>query len=204
MNHRVAIEETFLGRAFLRPLFYSYPGGLRFELSEGGHAIDQFLTAHHKASEICRDAFSGNDNLTICLRVYYFQQSKFAYRSTLRELADAGIKIPRSRSIWLEEVAEDCSVLVAFSAATTVLPRLLWCALSADFGSIRPRPLCSVYLFNLAAGVMAFPYDDRGMDVVGPNSSLLERLYRKHSAYLLEHDIKAMKESFDSSSQTQS
>lgn len=204
MNHRIAIEETFLGRAFLRPLFYSYPGGLRFELSEGGHAIDQFLTAHHKASEICRDAFSGNDNLTICLRVHYFQESKFAYRSTLRDLADAGIKIPRSRSIWLEEVAEDCSLLVAFSASTTALPRLLWCALSADFGSIRPRPLCSVYLFNLDAGVMAFPYDDRGMDVVGPNSNLLERLYRKHSAYLLEHDIKAMKESFDSSSQTQS
>jgi len=198
MNHRVAIEETFLGRAFLRPLFYSYPGGLRFELSEGGHAIDQFLTAHHKASEICRDIFSGIDNLTICLRVYYFQESAFTYRSTLRDLANAGIKIPRSRSIWVEEIAEDCSLLVAFSASTTLLPRLLWCALSADFGLIRPRPLCSVYLFNLDAHVMAFPYDDRGMDVVGPNPSLLEGLYRKHGAYLLEHDRDAMRASFDS------
>jgi len=204
MNHRIAIEETFLGRAFLRPLFYSYPGGLRFELSEGGHAIDQFLTAHHKASEICRDVFSGKDNLTICLRVYYFQESRFAYRSTLRDLADAGIKIPRSRSIWLEEIAEDCSLLVAFSASTALLPRLLWCALSADFGSIRPRPLCSAYLFNLDARVMAFPYDDRGMDVVGSNSNLLERLYRKHGAYLLEHDLEAMRVSFDPQSQTQS
>jgi hypothetical protein len=198
MNHRIAIEETFLGRAFLRPLFYSYPGGLRFELSEGGHAIDQFLTAHHKATEICRDIFSGIDNLTICLRVYYFQESAFTYRSTLRELANAGIKIPRSRSIWVEEIAEDCSLLVAFSASTTLLPRLLWCALSADFGLIHPRPLCSVYLFNLDAHVMAFPYDDRGMDVVGPNPSLLEGLYRKHSAYLLEHDREAMRASFDS------
>ncbi|RYY83659.1 MAG: DUF3885 domain-containing protein [Chitinophagaceae bacterium] len=204
MNHRIAIEETFMGRAFLRPLFYSYPGGLRFELSQGGHAIDQFLTAHHKASEICRDVFSGKDNLTICLRVFYFQESRFAYRSTLRDLADAGIKIPRSRSIWLEEVAEDCSLLVAFSASATLLPRLLWCALSADLGSIRPRPLCSVYLFNLDAQVMAFPYDDRGMDVVGSNSNLLEKLYRQHSAYLLEHDLEAMRASFDSPSQTQS
>lgn len=204
MNYRIAIEETFLGRAFLRPLFYSYPGGLRFELSEGGHAIDQFLTAHHKASKVCRDIFSGKDNLTICLRVSCFQESKFTYRSNLRDLADAGIKIPRSRFLWLEEVAEDCLLLVAFSASTILLPRLLWCALSADFGSIRPRPLCSVYLFNLDARVMAFPYDDRGMDVVGPNSSLLERLYRKHGVYLLEHDREAMRASFDPRSQTQS
>jgi Domain of unknown function (DUF3885) len=203
MNHRVAIEETFLGRAFLRPLFYSYPGGLRFELSEGGHAIDQFLTAHHKASEICRDIFPDKDNLTICLRVFHLQESRFAYRSTLRDLADAGIKIPLSRSIWLEEIAEDCSLFVAFSASATLLPRLFWCALSADFGSIRPRPLCSVYLFNLEARVMVFPYDDRGMDVVGPNSNLLESLYRKHGGYLLEHDLEAMRASFDTSSQIQ-
>lgn len=35
---------------------------------------------------------------------------------------------------------------------------------------------------------MALPYDDRGMDVVGPNKALLSVLYNKHYQYLLEHD----------------
>ena len=204
MDYRTAIEETFLGRAFLRPLFYSYPGGLRFALSEGGHAIDQFLTAHQKAAEICRDLFPCDGHLTICLQAYHFQESKFAYRSALRDLATVGIKIPQLRSIWLEEVAEESSLFVAFSASNALLPRLLWCALAADFGSIRPRAQCTVYLFNLDTSVMALPYDDRGMDVVGPNPSLLEKLYRKHSAYLLEHDREAMRASFEQSSRIQS
>jgi Domain of unknown function (DUF3885) len=203
MNYRRAIEETFLGRAFLRPLFYSYPRGLRFALSEGGHAIDQFLTAHHKASEICHDIFPDGGHLTVCLRAFYFQESGFAYRSALRDLAAAGIKVPPLRSIWLEEVAEEGSLFVAFSASTTLLPRLLWCALAADIGSIRPRVPCSVYLFNLDSRVMALPYDDRGMDVVGPNPSLLEKLYQQHTAYLLEHDREAMRASFEYSSRMQ-
>jgi hypothetical protein len=43
---------------------------------------------------------------------------------------------------------------------------------------------------------MVFPYDDRGMDVVGPNRSLLAGLYSKHHRYLLGHDLPAMKATF--------
>ena len=45
MDLKHEIETIFEGRAFLRPLFYNYPGGLRFELAEGGTAIEQFLLA---------------------------------------------------------------------------------------------------------------------------------------------------------------
>jgi hypothetical protein len=41
MQLQKEIEAIFEGKAFLRPLFYSYPGGLRFELSEGGSAIEE-------------------------------------------------------------------------------------------------------------------------------------------------------------------
>nr|WP_259641718.1 DUF3885 domain-containing protein [Pseudomonas salomonii] len=39
---------------------------------------------------------------------------------------------------------------------------------------------------------MIFPYDDRGMDVVGPNTDLLLQLYRHHHAYLLDYDRPVM------------
>ena len=41
-----------------------------------------------------------------------------------------------------------------------------------------------------------FPYDDRGMDVVGPNFQLLLALYQKHHSYLLQYDIEAMDATF--------
>jgi len=40
--------------------------------------------------------------------------------------------------------------------------------------------------------VMIFPYDDRGMDVVGPNTDLLLQLYRHHHAYLLDYNRPVM------------
>ncbi|WKB56073.1 DUF3885 domain-containing protein [Eleftheria terrae] len=86
MRIRDEIENVFNGKTFLRPLFYRYPGGLRFELSEGGSAIDQFLTALRKGQQICESVFEGQQVLTVCLRVRGPSQP-FAYRHLLRELA---------------------------------------------------------------------------------------------------------------------
>nr|WP_279564018.1 DUF3885 domain-containing protein [Pseudomonas koreensis] len=43
---------------------------------------------------------------------------------------------------------------------------------------------------------MVFPYDDRGMDVVGPNKNLLLQLYRLHHTYLLDYDRHTMDTTF--------
>jgi hypothetical protein len=204
MHLRNEIERVFEGNAFKMPLFYSYPGGLRFELSEGGAAIDQFLLAMRKAREICADIFDEGQPLITCLRTRA-ESSAFAHRKTLRELQAAEIRIPRDKCVWLEAVPPDdwfeentqeWWVNVAFETPADSLQRLLWCALAVDFGSIRPRPGCDVYLFELGKGIAVLPYDDRGMDVVGPNHALLAKLYRRHHGYLLEYDRAAMEETF--------
>ena len=70
MSIQTQIVDQFDGKAFERPLFYSYEGGLRFELSEGGHFLNQFLTAHKKAMEICGEVFAESDEITICVRFF--------------------------------------------------------------------------------------------------------------------------------------
>ena len=200
-----AIDEIFEGKAFERPLFYKYPGGLRFELSEGGTAIEQFLTAMKKSRAICEDIFDTEGALVACLRVPS-RPHPFAHRSVLAQLKGAGIRIPAARAIWCEPIAgPDWSfdegergwwINVAFRAPQALLPSFLWCAMAADLGSIRPRPFCSTYLFHLERRVMVWPYDDRGMDVVGPNREFLAQLYRTHHHHLLDHDRASMEETF--------
>lgn len=82
MNLRSEIETIFDGKAFLRPLFYSYPGGLRFELSEGGFAIDRFLLALRKATTICADIFHPDGPVTVCVRAIG-NPNLFAHRNML-------------------------------------------------------------------------------------------------------------------------
>lgn len=204
MNLRDEIEAAFDGKAFLRPLFYSYPGGLRFELSKGGSPLERFLVALRKATTICADIFPADKPMVVCLRMVAMS-SLFAHRKLLLELRVAGITISRVRCLWLEEASQDEGfgndkvswLHIAFETSPTLLQNCLWCALAADIGSIRPRPLCDIYLFNLESRVMVFPYDDRGMDVVGSNPALLARIYSKHHQHLLIYDRQTMAVAFE-------
>ncbi|SDS94440.1 protein of unknown function [Pseudomonas sp. Z003-0.4C(8344-21)] len=205
MNLHSEIERIFAGKAFARPLFHSCPGGLRFELSGSGGVIEQFLTALLKAKEICSDIFLNDTTLVACLRVHS-GANKFAHRPRIQALRSAGINIPSECSVWSEEIDPQqwfCDeepefwINVAFEAPATLLQSLLWCALTKDFAAIQPNPQCAVYLFNLNKQVMVFPYDDRGMDVVGPNKDLLAKLYRQFPGYLLNYDRHTMDATFE-------
>lgn len=204
MNLRFEIERIFGDTAFARPLFYAYPGGLRFELSETGGVIEQFLTALRKSTTICSDIFIDAPTLVACLRLHS-GTNRFAHRPVIRARRSAGITLPAQCTVWSEEIdpQDRCCesepeywINLAFEAPMPLLQAFLWCALARDFGAIQPSPDCTLRLFNLNRQVMVFPYDDRGMDVVGPNKALLSQLYRKHHAYLLEYDRQAMDATF--------
>nr|WP_269154728.1 DUF3885 domain-containing protein [Pseudomonas bijieensis] len=204
VNLQIEIERIFGSTTFARPLFYSYPGGLRFELSESGGVIDQFLTAHRKAARICNDIFRGEDELVVCLRAYS-DGNHFIHRPVLRALRSAGVPIPSTRSIWRDDIAADewysedqpeYWINLAFKLPISHLDTLLWGALAKDLAPIQPQFNCLLYLFNLPQDVMVFPYDDRGMDVVGPNETLLRQLYCQHQKYLLDYDRAEMDSTF--------
>jgi hypothetical protein len=110
------------------------------------------------------------------------------------------------RAIWLEpfteeELDEDEEpawwLHLAFELPSQHVQNALWIALSRDLGLIRPNPRwCSVYLFSLKDRIAVMPYDDRGMDVVGPNKERLREIYNKHYKLLLDYDIEAMHSTF--------
>ena len=197
------IKSLFDGPAFVSPLFYSYHGGLRFELSEGGAPLEQVLLALSKATQICEDVFACESHITVCLRKI-ISPNRFSLRGMLRELRLAGISIPRERCVWVEPLAQEnrfeeqggkywCSV--ACNVPLALLQSLLWCAFARDF-PVCPNPDCNVYLFNLHKKIIVYPYDDRGMDVVGLDHELLSSLYNKYLKYLLEYDRGMMDATF--------
>ncbi|MEJ7806220.1 MAG: DUF3885 domain-containing protein [Telluria sp.] len=203
MHPRKTIEDVFGVPAFGPAMFYTCPGGLRFALSDGGAALDEALTALHKATVICRDVFSGADMLTVCLGCHA-PDGRFEMRTMLRELARAGLSIPRARDVRVDYLSGgeesmgdrgDRWLSVVFTLPATKLQNLLWCALAYDL-NVRPRPGCRIHIINLAQRLIVHPYDDRGMDVVGPNSALLGQLYRKHNAWLLDYDRAQMDATF--------
>ncbi|WP_430540234.1 DUF3885 domain-containing protein [Pseudomonas entomophila] len=96
------IERHFGSDVFQRPLFYSYPGGLRFGLCEPGNTLEQFLSALHKATTICRDIFADH-SFVVCLRTHS-STCHFEHRRKLECLKSIGISVPAQRSIWCEAI----------------------------------------------------------------------------------------------------
>ncbi|WP_269532848.1 DUF3885 domain-containing protein [Chitinimonas sp. BJYL2] len=204
MPLQTKIHTAFHGKLFLRPLFYSYPNGLRFELSENGSFIDMFLCAMQKAQVIIRDIFPDESKITVCLR-FWSSGSRAEFKRIAKELNSLELKVPTQREIWAElnddrdyddEDGESYWINIAFHANPDQLSKLLWCALAVDLGSIRPKLGCLVYFINLESELAAFPYDDRGMDVIGNSLEKLLFLYQKHNNYLLDHDREQMCDQF--------
>jgi len=196
MNIREKISTMFGANAFAMPLFYEYEGGLRFELSQGGHFLRQFLTAHRKGMKICEELFESEKEITICFKIFG-GKSLLSCLSAIRELKDAGLFGDGDKEHWTEfeeewKEEEDFNNCLWHYLALKVpfeyLENVLWCAFALDFGIIKPNPQARVYIFNFDKEIMVCPYDDRGMDVVGPNHKLLKKLYGKFNSYLLNYD----------------
>jgi hypothetical protein len=204
MNFRRKVQEI-IGSTYRHALFYNFPGGLRFELSEGSSPLDQALSALRKASIVCDDVFAGEERILVHLEAWA-PTSRFGLRAMLRELKVAGLLVPKLREVWFDveeqdqDDDEDLRLLCcAFEIPTTKLQNLIWCAITTDLGSLRPKPRCRLYLLNLSKSLIVHPYDDRGMDIIGQNKSALSELYKRHNGLLLSYDIEAMRQTFKAS-----
>ncbi|HYX33657.1 MAG TPA: DUF3885 domain-containing protein [Oligoflexus sp.] len=196
MSIKNQVESIFGLNVFDHPLFYRYQGGLRLELSQGGTHLNQFLTAVARAKVVCDYVFQNESDITICLQSHATNLADLL--RSMRQLREAGIVMPSDREHWLSPEPDDEELIrrmLVFSLPKDFISNVLWCACSSDF-AIRPRPGFSCYLLNLDLGIAILPYDDRGMDIVGPNHTYLKSLYNKFQDFLLDYDRDVMDQTF--------
>ncbi len=193
MNYLPVIEELFGRSVFVRPLFYCYEPALRFELNTGGQYINMFLSAMKRSMKICSSIFQGEESILVCL---YFHDMTFSeFNRLIHDLTDTGIRVPKTSDKWIEydEFGDDLHKMhhLAFQLPAKKIENLLWCAFANEIG-IEPSPGCGLYLFNIKKQIAIWPYDDRGMDVVGNDEKELSFLYTKFNDYLLDYDRERM------------
>ena len=200
MEYRNKIESTFGKEIFDRPLFYNYGGGLRFEMSEGGSFLNQFMTAHQKGMEVCGEIFDTDQDVVVCMK-FFGTRSLLSCLSTIRSLKDFEIYSKGYvKEHWIEKDEEwdDESEenyrwhYIILEMPSRLILNLLWCAFSSDFGYIQPASPAALYIFEFQKKVAVYPYDDRGMDVVGTNKVLLKALYESFEKDLLDYDREEM------------
>lgn len=185
----------------MRPSFYNNEGALRFELGLGDDRLTYLITAFQRLNTVL-------DDLGIKAQPVGVAASIYTYSSTEQEpalpLHQQILPLARMVENWnlgkfkksellLTPTDENTfcathlslTTLNDFSVSRSILEHLL-----RDFGGSNNTPL--IMLFNLDLGIMINPYDDRGMDVFGPNRDLLKMLYNKRNDWLLDHNREQM------------
>lgn len=190
---REALHRMFGPSAFDLPCFYANQPALRFELSQYGHRLDLFEQAWDRARPIVDHALGDSSSLVAVLS-RFGDEPPMRSRELFRSLRECGVRMGRPRAWWTEPYADgqpEPRLFVAFACEREAVRRLLWGALAHDIG-IRPRLEAMVHFADPARGVVIHPYDDRGMDIVGPNHALLAELYRRFNGDLLDYDRERM------------
>lgn len=191
---RAELHRVFGARAFVPAMYYANAPALRFELSRDGHHIDLFTQAYDRAREIVEVVFAGSQTVRAVL-LSLDGEPLLRRLDEFRSIRRCGVRLRRPRALWREGDGEDQKTCVAFPVPVAELHRLLWGALAGDLG-VRPMIPALVYLADPERGVVVHPYDDRGMDVAGPNHALLRALYERFNGYLLDYDRARMDEFF--------
>lgn len=193
---REALHRVFGPDAFALPLFYGHAPALRFELSLHGHRLDQFAQAWDRGREIVDHVF-GDARELVAVVSWFADGPLIRSRDVFRSLRACGVRTARPRACWREPYEDEwldqpeVRAFVAFTCERDALHRLLWGALAADLG-IEPRLGADLFVADPARGILVHPYDDRGMDVIGPNRALLAELYRRFNGCLLDYDRERM------------
>lgn len=187
------VTDVFGPAALGHAIFYQHKPALRLELSGGETRLDQFSQAYDRARTVTSRAFDHSDRLTVILAAYMGNE-KPATGTLLRHARSCGVEVPRQREsvIWPAPTeGEPARSLVAFHMGREALPLLLWGVIAQELG-VRPRLAGELYLADPDQGVLVHPYDDRGMDVIGPNVDLLAALFREFQTWLLVSDYPQM------------
>jgi Domain of unknown function (DUF3885) len=203
MSLKDQVIERFGNKAFsMRPTFYHNEGALRFELGVGDDSLSNKITALHRFNTLLDDLGFKRHPIGIAAYCYTYDTSKYEKATPLHQQL---LPFARELSIWADtkfsksdflRIPNDDNGFITYHFSETSIDHGLlsdWIIrhLLRDFGGSN-TPL--LMLFNIDLGIIINPYDNRGMDVFGPNHDLLKRLYHKRNHWLLEYDRERMDE----------
>ena len=196
------LDTTFGSQALADALFYQHSPALRFQLAGGETNIAQFLQAIDRARAVLDVAFAGAGEVSVFLRVWddetpaHLWQPQRLWAKAEAELRALGIAPPAPEHRVQHIAGNDAPYhSFAFPLSAAQIPKLLWGICAADLG-ITPSLSARLSLAAPELGVLACPYDSRGMDVTGPNVARLTQLYRQFDGWLLDYDRPRMAELF--------
>ncbi len=203
------IDAAFGWRGFPDAMFYHTPFGLRFDL--GGDLVMgplRFMQALDRARAVAAALFSTSETLVAVISIYGEERTTRRHSTAIQQLERIGFphpfgsaaKVPQTDQEYIAEFGGDLFrhwYAAQFSNHDASVSALLWASVAREM-DIRPkaRGVDTIHIADLQKRLALTAYDDRGMDVIGPDRPALSSLYRTFNPWLLDYDRAEMDAKF--------
>ncbi len=185
--------DIFGKAAFGDALFYNNETALRFELALGDSRSERFGSALERASTVAKAIFKDSKNLQVCLLC--FGESFVGTKRSFRTMKECEVAINRPYFIDRENIDDGFGDVVwtriFFKSDLDSVYRMIRGTVAKGLG-IKPGFGFDLYIFDPEQGILMHPYDDRGMDILGPNRHRMLEIYAEYYNWLLDYDIAEM------------
>ncbi|WP_395943076.1 DUF3885 domain-containing protein [Brevundimonas sp.] len=190
-------------------MFYEADYSLRFDLGgEIGMGPLRFMQALDRARAISKVLFSTSETLHAVVTMYGEQRNTSRHYYAFQKLRGIGFdhsfgvaeKIAQNDQEYIGEFGSDLFrywYAAPFKNDNASVSALLWASVSREM-DIHPSPrwIDTIHIVDFRNRLALTAYDDRGMDVVGPDGPALASLYNQFSAWLLDYDRPTMDAKF--------
>lgn len=195
------LSEKFPNLKLERPLFYSWPIGIRFEIGNPDIKLwidskkttlnkEYFDEALKRAKSIFDFLFHDEDNIIFVYQQYSDGRRKINRRSHIMQLLDKSNILNRkySRVKNIYELTNRKSywhrLSLSLKKSELNIPEIINYILYSDFGS----GCGECYFINKSKDTILILYDDRGMDIIANNKDNLTAVYKTYNKWILDYD----------------
>lgn len=192
-------------------LFYNFPNGIRFGLSDLGENIndgtvtEQFYRSLTRCIELYRFIFD-DEKVYINLRFFHTKKSINANKA-FKSLKDCGFSLNENDFEYSLKQGDEDNFVHQYAFTTneynSEVHALLWLACAKDLGQVSPPERSrkrtyypEIYFMNLDKGIIFHPYDDRGADLVSIDKEEIRPVYNKFYDWILDYDLELITEKF--------
>jgi hypothetical protein len=203
------LQLHYPGLKLRAPLFYLWPVGLRFDLQADFSASDDayFQEVAYRAALLFEEIFQPDDPVLVVHQLWGGKRLRIRRTAyLLRQLM-----LPKSALVFQKignpypqsfQLGRWNRVCATTTAGKIPQASILGAISNQHFPSRKPVIHGDTYLLNQRTGIVFHMYDDRGIDIIGPNAEILRPIYNRQAVLLLEYDRKKMDAVFaaDSSS----
>ncbi|KGL41318.1 hypothetical protein BMT55_03410 [Listeria newyorkensis] len=171
--------ETYFSHNFGKlqlepPLFYHAPVGIRFELGDPAEMDEEiyFKRVNYRAKRLFQEIFEPSDLIYLVVDKDTDSIRRYLKNKNLKY----SLSMDSNSRIILKCKIEDLRCI-----------RMLQAILNVDLIR-KPRLRGQCWFINTRTNIIFHAYDDRGLDIVGNEASLLRSLYTQYQDWILDYD----------------